>query len=112
MTIEHCILGDSELTILVLASQARTKYETDALDITGMHARAALSQGRELDKVRLPAFLSYVTESDLQHDADYPEDGQDPANRHRQRTRLQELRNSPRANDHVCFPPLMFPGWH
>ncbi|KAK4704925.1 hypothetical protein P7C70_g1290, partial [Phenoliferia sp. Uapishka_3] len=52
-----------------VVNKAKNKYETDALDITGMHARAALSQGRELDKVTMK--MDKIQQTVLVNERDY-----------------------------------------
>ncbi|KAM0750358.1 hypothetical protein T439DRAFT_326327 [Meredithblackwellia eburnea MCA 4105] len=49
--------------------KAKSKYETDTLDITGMNARAALSQGRELDKVTMK--MEKIQQTIIVNERDY-----------------------------------------
>ncbi|KAI5481079.1 hypothetical protein MNV49_006265 [Pseudohyphozyma bogoriensis] len=52
-----------------IVNKAKAKYEKDAIDITGMHANAALSQGRDLDKVT--AKMDKISQTVVVNERDY-----------------------------------------
>lgn len=49
----------TSVLIFAFLTQAKQKYESDAMTINTMHAQAALIQGRDLDKVSIASTRSF-----------------------------------------------------